>query len=396
MADFTTASPGRGRDTALDGLRGYAAVAVVLYHAILSPVPALVPDVVRRGIQAQADTYGVALKLVLAVLSGDVAVSVFFVISGIVLFRALLAMHRSAGLRAAAATSWRFVVRRLVRIWPVMAVCLVAKVVLFRLLDLVWPALVDAPAAADLLPNLLLVAYPIHGATWTLMVELAAVPLLLACFFAVRRFGALGLLPFGAYVVLALAYHKLLFRSPFLIAGLPFLVAGMAVECGWLRLLMRRRLRGTAVAVALLVLMADLVFVPEAQFKLRMAGLLCTIPLLVAWVHSADRGFALRLLLAPVSNYLGRISFSLYLWNVPILELILFLLHPALAIAYPLEVGLVTGIAAVAITVPIAHLSERWLERPCIRAGRWLTERRGRPWQALAEPGKIAPHASPG
>lgn len=404
MSTAAVPAPETERNSALDGLRGYAAVAVVFYHTILGPVPHIVPTLVKQGVQSQDTAYHVLLKLVLSLLSGEVAVSVFFVISGIVLFRALRVMHGRAvaegngQFSAALGTSWRFLLRRILRIWPVMAACLVAKTVLFQQVDAAWPGFVPAPTAEDLVVNLALVGFPVHGATWTLLVELAAAPFLLACFLAVARFGPWLAVAFLVYAVLSYKYNFLLLYSPMLITGLPFLLAGAAVECGWLAPLMRSRLRGPVAALAAAALLADMLFVPFAWFKLHTGVMLLSIAVLVGWVHAAHDGPVGRFLQARPSRYLGRISFSLYLWNVPVFELMLNALgQDRISRMGVLEAGLLVGAAATVVTIPIAHLSERWLEQPCIRLGRQLTGRSGgRPWKAFGEPGKIAPHASAG
>jgi hypothetical protein len=65
----------------------------------------------------------------------------------------------------------------------------------------------------------------------------------------------------------------------------------------------------------------------------------------------------------PPLQFLGRISYSLYLWHWPILVL------PAAASLTPLPASTVVALAALAIAVAAA--SERWVERP-IRSGRFV------------------------
>jgi peptidoglycan/LPS O-acetylase OafA/YrhL len=373
MRVMSKSAPRSGRSVALDGLRGYAAAAVVVYHTILACSPGLEAQVLRQGLQAQGSPDLVVLKLVLALVSGEWAVTLFFVISGIVLFRGLGSMHRGTGAGAAAATAWRFLVRRLLRIWPVMAVCLVVQTLGFQLLDLAWPGLVPLHGWSDLALNLSLVSFPIHGATWTLAVELAGAPVLVLAFLAVRRWGLAGLLPFLVFSALTFKDHKLLFNSPGLIIGLPALLAGVVIECGTVDWAARRRAWKWAPAVGLVLVLTALLFVPAALFKTRTMLLFGGVSLFVAWARLLPPGPALNLLQSPVSQYLGRISFSLYLWNVPIFTVLLGLFDPATLRAEPLLYGLGVGVAALAATIPIADVSERWLERGCIRLGRALT-----------------------
>ena len=46
---------------------------------------------------------------------------------------------------------------------------------------------------------------------------------------------------------------------------------------------------------------------------------------------------------------------------------------------HALEAGLLVGAASVLLTWPVAVLSERWVERPSIEAGRWIWSR-SRTW----------------
>jgi peptidoglycan/LPS O-acetylase OafA/YrhL len=262
-----------------------------------------------------------------------------------------------------------------------MAACLIAKFLIFHQINMIKPNTIAAPTPDDLLVNLWLVRFPMHGATWTLFVELAAAPILLLCFFAMRRFGAWALLAFFAYALLAIfQYHALMFNSHELLGGVPFLLAGVAIDRGWLTPLMRSRLRVPVLLAALAALLGNVLFVSAyADFKLHYGGLLLSIPLLVGGVYIARDGIVTRFLEAPWSQFFGRISFSLYLWNVPIFELLFVLINPEFAHAHPIEVGMSVGIVTVLITMPVAHLSEIWLEQPCIHLGRTLARRRPAP-----------------
>jgi len=360
------------RSAALDGLRGYAAAAVVFYHTILGSWPGLIEQVVRKGLPDQPTAERALLKLVLALVSGEWAVTVFFVISGIVLFRALNTMHRGEGPTAAASTAWRFLLRRALRIWPVMAVCLAVHTVSFRMLDWAWPGTVEAYSWRDLLANLTLFRSPVNGATWTLAVELAGAPVLVLAFLSVRRSGLYGLIPFFLYSALAFKAKSLLAWSPGLTIGFPALLLGVGLECGALDWAARMRAwRWVPVLGVGLVLYALLL--PLSAFKSHTILLFGGITLFMAWVRRLRAGRIFDLLCAPLSQYFGRISFSLYLWNVPVFTALLELCDQDRLRASPLLWGLGVGLVTLMVTIPIADLSERWLERPCVRLGRALT-----------------------
>ncbi len=72
-------------------------------------------------------------------------------------------------------------------------------------------------------------------------------------------------------------------------------------------------------------------------------------------------------------------SFSFYLLNVPVLNLIwAFTDRWTWASQYALELGLCVGLLSVALTWPLAVASERWIERPAIAAGRMISAWIGR------------------
>ncbi len=386
-----TAAPG-ARNTALDGLRGYAAVAVVFYHSILGSDPSLIQAVLHPAIWAQHSAYGVLEKISLAVLNGELAVQVFFTISGIVLFRSLAALYRGAWLR----TCWSFALRRFVRIWPAMAVALLGTMAARAVASLAVPS-IGIPSARALGKNLLLSEYGVSGATWTLHAELAMVPALLACFFLVRRFGRLAVLGCIAYAVLAFRLHFLLGADRVLAYALPFALGGAAVESGLLdRLYHSRRAAPFALLSGAVAILTFLLPAPNG-FRFLLQAALVTVA--VGWVAKAPGGAARLLLEAPPSRFLGRISYSFYLWNVPVFGIMLALVGSQLANAHPLQIGLAVGAAAALVTIPFAHLSERWLERPCIALGRALTRRARRdgpaPKPALAADRVAADRAWP-
>jgi peptidoglycan/LPS O-acetylase OafA/YrhL len=92
----------------------------------------------------------------------------------------------------------------------------------------------------------------------------------------------------------------------------------------------------------------------------------------------ADRLGAL--LERPLSQFLGRISFSFYLLNVPVLMAIWTITDQwSWSARLPVEVGLAVGTLSVMLTVPFALVSERWVERPGMRLGRTIKRKFGAP-----------------
>src|SRR3954454_4249183 len=108
------------RNLQLDGLRGYAAVSVAIFHTILWMDDTLISRIVYGKISDFSDAYSWFAKIVLKLFSGETAVLVFFVLSGTVLFQSL--MRNTAPFPRVIAS---FTVRRLFRIYPALIICLV-------------------------------------------------------------------------------------------------------------------------------------------------------------------------------------------------------------------------------------------------------------------------------
>jgi hypothetical protein len=85
-----------------------------------------------------------------------------------------------------------------------------------------------------------------------------------------------------------------------------------------------------------------------------------------------------RILATPLLRWLGRISYSLYLWHWPLLVI------PAAVSPTPLSAPVRFALAAA--TIPIAAASQRWIEEP-IRRGRFVGFR---PARSLAVAGALS------
>ncbi|MGM4986939.1 acyltransferase family protein [Tardiphaga sp. 841_E9_N1_2] len=341
------------RNNQLDGLRGYAALVVVVFHTILGIDPTQISRILYESILKIDDTYGRATKIVLKLFNGETAVVIFFVLSGAVLFNSL--RHNTERF---APMSLKFLVRRFLRIYPALFVCLVACAVVF-------PP-VGIPVSFDrFLLNATLYEITINGATWTLNVEFIAAIFLLLAYAGFRLGGEWGLFAISLTLVVIfkaawlkpyMMYFKQFWVCFALGALIPTRAGAWIARClpswGWL--------------VALLIV---IIFRSTLQHVAAAA-------LVTALYYGKGGSFGV-FLERPVSIFLGRISYSFYLFNVVFLEVIChYLRSQPWAVARPIEVGLATSLIIILLTIPVAWLSVKLIEEPSIRLGRRLTSTR--------------------
>ena len=274
--------------------------------------------------------------------AGDAAVAVFFVLSGYVLARPFL---HGQGER------WsRYYQRRLVRLYLPVWAALAATALLLQVVPRVhtgysWLDVAQTPMTwGDVTlwhPSSFL------GQLWSLRWEVAfslALPLYVASARWLGRFGLVGLAPTilleaGAYLGGAEALMYLL------VFALGCQLAAIEAAAN------RRHVPPALVAVAAVVAIAALT---SRSYPLLALGALIT----VAVVLCSRR--ATRLLSTPLAEWLGRVSFSLYLVHLPIV----------LAWTRAPLPGWATAAAAVATSLLVAPLFYRLVEAPAQRLAR--------------------------
>jgi peptidoglycan/LPS O-acetylase OafA/YrhL len=340
------------RNEQLDGLRGYAAIAVAVFHSILGMDPTLVPRVVRANLAALSGWDDFFAQVILDATSGETAVCIFFTLSGVVLFDSL----KRDG-KPLPRLIFEFVVRRIFRIYPALIVCLIIS-------GGVLIALGVPITFEDFSKNIALYKFALNGVTWTLNVEMVAIPFLLASFQCYRLGGE------RALVAAALIFYVLL-RAPWPHAiTLTFkfywiyFALGMLITTSYGRWLAERLPAWTWIPALLVVVFSS--SVPQ-QFA---------IALLVLELYCGRAGSLETFLRLPASLFLGRVSYSFYLFNVIFLSIVGHFLAPmSLAKDNPIGVGLLASVVVILFTLPIAHLSVRYIEMPGIRLGGYILGR---------------------
>ncbi len=345
-----------GRNQQLDGLRGYAALVVVVFHTILGIDPSQVNRILYEDFSKIDDPYGRVTKVALKLFSGETAVVIFFVLSGAVLFNSL----RNSRERFIPLAG-EFLIRRFLRIYPALFVCLVACAIVLPLAGI--PVTLDS-----FLRNAALYEITVNGATWTLNVEFIAAAFLLLAFLGYRLGREWGL--FAVCIGLAILFktpwlkpYMVYFKQFWICFALGALIPTKA--CEWLI----DRLPTWSWVVALLT-----VIIFKSTLQHVAAAFLVAI---LYYGKGASLGSFFE---RPLSVFLGQISYSLYLFNVVFLEVIChYLRNQPWAVTRPLEIGFPVSILIIAITVPVAWLSLKFIEAPSIQLGRRVNFTRVQP-----------------
>ena len=355
------------RNDQLDGLRGYAASAVIIFHCFgdaLSTTPYL------AGAQNVGD---VASRLAIATCNGITAVSIFFVLSGAVLMNSLM---RQRGRALEICTG--FTIDRVFRIFPALVVWVLITAAFFYVVG-------TPPSAHDIIENLLLYDFGVLGQSATLNAEILATPLLLATFLVLRHRGMVWMVLVCIAIVTAarhlppqdVAIVLRIYTYP--------IVLGMLIPTAIGRWIADRMPPGAVWVIIPAMLLAA--HCTERSMTTTRTLQETFAALLVVMLFYKRAGAVGAWLERPHAAFLGRISYSLYLANLPFLLTSDNLLRGAFD-GHPVAYALIVGPPVVLATIPLAALSYRWIERPCIRAGRmiWRRDRATGALAAVVEP----------
>lgn len=358
---------GNGRLEALDGLRGYAALAVVPYHMITGIRPDTIPFLVSTPLLKMGADDPWITKLAITIFNGESAVLLFFALSGFVLARSVAEeLKRYPFVRASVA----FVIRRFFRIFPSLAACLIAIFLVVNAEHWLIPRADTSYTVRQFLANLLLLEFPLNGASWTLQVELQAVPLMLAAGYLISRWRLAGaaLLLLASFVVTRSAllnqghYFLVVFQFYFVAGAVAYAVADRvpvrmrAIVPWWL-------------VLAAYMAVSQIGMAPSWERYLR--------PALAAWLIGIVAVMPPPVLERRFSVFLGKISYSFYLWNVLFLDLLLSFRasFPAWLTGNQALWGLLLAIPVVALSIPLSLWVYQRVELPGIAAGRALSRR---------------------
>lgn len=338
------------RLVALDGLRAYAALVVIIYHAILLFDHGLIQRVLLKTFW-EVDARDIWAKIWLSTFNGAAAVELFFLLSGCVLIRSL---DTAKGTWLSVSAS--FAIKRALRIYPGLVPCVAVTAAV-------------APSAhswLDIAGNMALWNFNVVGPSWTLQVEMLAIPLLLIVSMVRRNWGIRGVAAAlmvalvarknqEMFVVPVLGQYGYLFILGALVPGrVGSLAASLARPVGWM-----------PVVVAFVFLRQCL-----AGMDLPTAALGFV---LLALLYHDEAAAKAPVLVSRVPQFLGKMSFGIYLWNVPFLDMP-YLLPKALWSLDAVTAGLIFSAGIIPLSIFLATLSYRLIEAPGIALGTRLTK----------------------
>ena len=354
-------------NTAVHGLRGVAAIMVLLFHWYqIFPAAASRLETVLPA--------ELLLNPVTPLKFGWLGVPLFFVLSGYILGAQVI---RQPFAVASLARFWR---RRFLRIYPavwfhLLCLLLVSMYVPKLIAPEMWATLHwQFSLWINMPPNM---QAPISNVMWTLPIELSFYIVLPFIGLMTRRFNWMLLLAASLIITLMWRFYVMHWQSvPHYTAVLPWLdllpgtlftfMVGYSLNF----LPTRNSSRGRVWGLGL----ATLVFMALLQWQLIVGELYwtghwalavwppCIAASLGAMVYFCSQpGASIRWLNNPAMIWLGNISFGVYLWHYPIMRSMFYLFEdgwgsvPMSVLALPV---------ALLLTLPIATLSYRFIERP--------------------------------
>ncbi len=378
------------RVSELDSVRGLAAFVVVLHHfwQTILPDQNTFPLPGYPGAQpgALADTaFWISVSPLRLLFCGHAAVGVFFVLSGFALSKALQGSRQSGyGI---------FLIRRFFRIYPPFALVILIAAALSWLIhpqavpgrdwiDHYWRTSVTANLLLGHLAMIDTAGYynSLNSCMWTLVHELRisfAFPFIAAAAFAYpRSVFAVSVALFSLLSIthltgaLTAAIHPELLGQIALsliqsVRYVMFFVLGIVLATRYPAfdaLLTRHPAAKKYLWVAAAVLLA----VPYSKGYLELAYAAGAFILLVLCIHTPAARTFLR---TPALQWLGKVSYSLYLVHLVVLLAAVYLLHDVLPIAVILLLVLIVSLCA-------AQLLNRAVEMPSNEIGKRLTVRK--------------------
>ncbi|MGP9812087.1 acyltransferase family protein [Rhodopseudomonas sp. NSM] len=351
----------------LESMRGIAALLVAASHVVQAPTGANTGLLINPGVEL-SNWSRFAYGAIVHVVDGLQAVIFFFVLSGFVLTRSLLKDTRPSVPQAT-----DFVVARLFRLYPAIIFAIGLFAVAMTLAGTAIPLSI-------VLKNMALIDISLNGVMWSLQLEMLAIPLIYAMYLLLSR-GML--LPNILATIIALtlvvlsfdpSIHKMLGEPPLQFYYAFTFGCFCAVASGRLAARLSPSHANLAIAVFIILFFTARPLLGHASTWRFLVNALCAW-MLIHLVAYGPRASLLNVLDHPIAHWLGKLSFSYYLfhfltitplWNHP--EFLAWTID-GLGLPRPLVALLVFAVSTMA-ALALAYVCYRFVELPGVRLGR--------------------------
>ncbi|WP_247537351.1 acyltransferase family protein [Ralstonia pseudosolanacearum] len=369
----------------LESLRGIAALGVAIFHALIWIAFGTERALFTQTVESVHGGQVTIARAILAVFCGPASVIVFFVLSGFVLARSL----RKEPLGAAMYIG--YCLKRVMRILPALALS-IAIVLLY--LAVFYPGYQAFPAASvwfswwykepitvvDVVKNLAMVSSSLNSNAWTLRIEMLAS---FALPFVVAIMGRSGMVRSLIAVAACFAWASYTDNpasSPGEFAHYAYMfVLGVAVEkhIGQVARI-PTWLSGLLVIASLSAMVAVNALWPLVHLLYGDAAIAVSAAILILVIVVDGKAKFLAVMDTRAVRFLGRVSYSFYILHFIFLygtaNLALRVLPEGVLVRYPLIASVLVAIASIAMTLPFASLSYRFVERPMTAVGKRIAE----------------------
>jgi len=321
-----------GRNLALDGVRGLAALSVALGHCMLIVAGMNVWSKTAFDFPAMP-AQEIAGRLMHLLFPGNGAVMVFFVLSGYVLWGSF------ARKRPTTADVPDYIVARLFRLLPLV----VATTLLY------W--LVTSPSPGELIANMLLLSTGMNKVLWSLQVEMIGSMVIFIAWLAARND------PIKLFIALCVVAAAVpFFRGNQFVVYLPAFLLGALIHHVPARIWQSRALLVAALLVLLL---------PSIVFSYRGVTRLLEILAAAAIVGCVAAQRPPLLESAPI-KFLGAVSYPFYLTHPLGMAGALNFIGPLPGMNFLFQFG-VYALVSLLISLPVAWLLHVTVEMPALR-----------------------------
>lgn len=347
---------------ALDGLRGYAAMSVIIFHALIYYNMNLWELYCSTLVTEQYTTSTLLpFSLAITLFNGRTPVNIFFILSGYVISASIMKSDNSY---------ISFLIKRIGRIYPAVIACILLTAIVAIAINkttglrpIFYPLYLK-----DALNNALLIGNEILGVTWTLTVEIVFAIIVYPLCLLIKKYGCKPLILAMIYAIVALEHPSLTLNIPSMNKSLIFFISGMLLNTKEASTLFKNMERYLP-AVILSIFTLGRVFLEYSTNYLLTQAILCS--LLIGILIYSNKGVIIRFLMNRFSSFVGKISYSLYLFAVPVWHVVSIILpyHGN----HPIIFGVFAGVLTVLISMPLSMLTYKYIEQPSIESAKALS-----------------------